>query len=74
MDKPFILVRYSNICQAVHGMTVTEVYVRWDDEDTLNSSGRGGMYPADSGGSSDHLLHFCYYKTSGAVVGPSLVG
>ncbi|XP_053376072.1 mucin-5AC-like [Mercenaria mercenaria] len=70
-ERPFILLRYGTVCQSVHGMSVHDVYVRWDDEDTLNSSGRGGVHPYDDGGSKDHILHFCYYQSLG---GPSFVG
>ena len=66
-----MLLRYSSQCQSVYGMTVTDVYIRWDDDDLLNSSTVGGMHPWDEGGSKDHLLHFCYYKatTSTPLVG-----
>ena len=68
---PFVLLRYSYACQSVRGMSVREVYVRWDDEDTLGSSSRGGAHPYDDGGSKDHSLHFCYYQSTGS---PSYVG
>lgn len=70
-ERPFILVRYGSLCQSVRGMNVRVVFVRWDDEDTLNSSGKGGWHPTDEGGNKDHLLHFCYYHST---VDPSLIG
>ncbi|WAR03157.1 hypothetical protein MAR_009715, partial [Mya arenaria] len=63
-DRPFILVRLAATCQAVYGMGVTDVFVRWDDDDLFNNSGRGGMHPYDDGGSKDHMLHFCYYHST----------
>ncbi|XP_052802689.1 uncharacterized protein LOC128232927 [Mya arenaria] len=70
-DRPFILVRLAATCQAVYGMGVTDVFVRWDDDDLFNNSGRGGMHPYDDGGSKDHMLHFCYYHSTahGGIVG-----
>lgn len=60
-DRPFVMLRYGPACQSVYGMGVTDVFVRWDDDDLFNSSSGGGMHPYDEGGSDDHLLHFCYY-------------
>jgi hypothetical protein len=68
---PFVLLRYGYACQSVHSMIVREVYLRWDDEDTLGSSSSGGAHPYDDGGSKDHTLHFCYYQSRS---GPSIVG
>ncbi|WAR03064.1 hypothetical protein MAR_009622 [Mya arenaria] len=59
VDRPFILMRLSAVCQTV--MCVTEVLVRWDDEDDVNDSDRGGMHPYDDGSILDHRLYFCYY-------------
>ncbi|KAL4224310.1 hypothetical protein ACF0H5_017765 [Mactra antiquata] len=73
-DRPFVLSRYSNTCQAVHGMKLTNVFVRWDDEDTLNSSGSGGMHPSDTGGPDNHLLHFCHYAPVSSGINPALIG
>lgn len=70
-DRPFILLRYGNSCQSVHGMQVRDLYVKWDDEDLGNKDSTGGMHPLDDGGSDDHRLHFCYYFSSS---GPSLIG
>ncbi|WAR03242.1 hypothetical protein MAR_009800 [Mya arenaria] len=70
-DRPFILMRLTAACQAVYGMGVTDVFVRWDDDDFINNSGRGGLHPYDDGGSKDHMLHFCYYHSTahGGIVG-----
>ncbi|WAR03070.1 hypothetical protein MAR_009628 [Mya arenaria] len=57
---PFILMRMSIACQTVYGMSVTEVFVGWDDEDEANISNRGGLHPYDGGssgaGATNHLL------------------
>ncbi|XP_052799330.1 uncharacterized protein LOC128230940 [Mya arenaria] len=64
-DWPFILMRMSTACQTVYGMSVTEVFVGWDDEDGDNRSNRGGLHPYDGSSSgavaTNHLLYFCYY-------------
>ena len=60
--RPFILLRVGGTCQSVFGMTVTDVHVRWDDDDFINTSYRSGSHPDDEGGDDDHLLHFCYYN------------
>lgn len=70
-DTPFVLLRFGNTCQAVHGMNVEDLYIKWDDEDVGNKDKAGGMHPLDDGGSKDHKLHFCYYHSSN---GPSLIG
>lgn len=70
-DRPFILLRYGNTCQTVHGMHVRDLFVKWDDEDLRNKDKTGGMHPLDDGGSGDHKLHFCYYYSSNR---PSIVG
>ncbi|XP_045172520.2 uncharacterized protein LOC123534363 [Mercenaria mercenaria] len=70
-DRPFVMLRYGRTCQAVHGMSVHEVYVRWDDENTFNKDKSSGMHPLDDGGSKDHKIHFCYYQSA---AGPGLIG
>ena len=69
-QEPFVLVRYSTTCQSVMGMIVTDVYVRWDDDDVFSGSDYGGMHPADEEGGEDHLLHFCHYASpTDAIIG-----
>lgn len=60
-SHPFILMRHGGACQSVYGMNVADVYVRWDDDDVLNTSRNWGSCPDDDGGDNNHLLHFCYY-------------
>ena len=60
-SKPFILVKATDKCQKVSGMTASHQWFRWDDEDDNNSDSRGGMSPYDTGGSNNHKLNFCYY-------------
>ncbi|XP_052220881.1 uncharacterized protein LOC127837669 [Dreissena polymorpha] len=60
-DRPFVLVRYGDTCQAVHGMHVRELFLRWDDEDTNNQDSGWGIRPFDDGGGNNHALRFCYY-------------
>ncbi|KAL4223037.1 hypothetical protein ACF0H5_016514 [Mactra antiquata] len=71
-ERPFILVRYGNTCQTVHGMTVRDLYIGWDDEDVNNKNSAGGMHPKDFGDSHNHKLYFCYYQS--AAHGPNLIG
>lgn len=70
-DRPFVLIRFGNTCQAVHGMHVQDVYIGWDDEDDRNTDSVSGLHPSDDGGSGNHLLHFCYYIS---LNGPSVIG
>jgi len=71
-DRQFVLMRYSTTCQAVYGMNLHEVYVRWDDVDDANEDSSCGAHPYDDGGLNDHRLHFCHYssnQTAPVVVG-----
>lgn len=66
-DSPFILLKYEPTCQTVYGMTVTELFIYWDDDNELNTSFSEGKHPLDTGGYDDHLLHFCYYSSTTTV-------
>lgn len=68
-DRPFVLLRYGPVCQQVYGMSCTDVFVHWDDDNDLNTSFGSGMHPADDGGNTDHTLNFCYYTTDGSISG-----
>ncbi|ESP03389.1 hypothetical protein LOTGIDRAFT_137430, partial [Lottia gigantea] len=68
-EKPFIMLKYTRECQHVHGMTVREEYVRWDDQDVINHDKEGGAHPYDDGGRHNHRLHFCYYSPSKHLIG-----
>ena len=69
-DRAFVLLRRTQQCQSVYGMVVTDLFVRWDDNDDLNSDERDGMHPYDDGGPKDHKLYFCHYRptTSGEII------
>ena len=62
VDKPFYLLKSSDECQQVAGMTVSEEFFRWDDNDEHNKDKVGGRTPTDTGGRRDHKLHYCYYS------------
>lgn len=62
-SHPFVLLRYGSGCQAVQSMTVTDVFVRWDEDDWFTSSEYGGMHPLDEGDDGNHKLHFCHYSS-----------
>lgn len=68
-DNPFILVRYKGKCQAVYGINVLDLHIRWDDDDVFNQSDAGGAHPDDGEGGGNHLLHFCYYANRTINVG-----
>jgi len=63
VDTPFILVRFGDQCQEVHGINVLDLYIHWDENDGgFYSSYDWGMHPFDEGeNGGDHMLHFCYY-------------
>ena len=61
-DKSFYLIRKGGECQKVHGMTVTEEYVYWDDENHKNDDELTGSHPDDGNENGrNHKLYFCYY-------------
>ncbi|XP_060582741.1 mucin-2-like [Ruditapes philippinarum] len=70
-DHTFVLIKYRQSCQSVFGMSVHEVYVRWDDENTFNKDKSSGAHPLDDGGSKDHKIHFCIYQKQS---GPGIIG
>ena len=45
-------------------MDVTDLSVRWDDDDLWTTSDYGGKHPADDESEHDHKLHFCFYISS----------
>ncbi|KAH3877576.1 uncharacterized protein LOC127872229 [Dreissena polymorpha] len=71
IDHPFILIRYGTSCQAVNGMNLQNIFIRWYDDDLSNDDSASGMHPYDDGGSKDHRLYFCYYD---AGRGTSIIG
>ncbi|KAK3097891.1 hypothetical protein FSP39_014216, partial [Pinctada imbricata] len=59
--SPFYLIKYTERCQQVYGMNVTEEYVQWPyirERDNACS----GAYPKDERCSSGHRVHLCYYQ------------
>lgn len=61
-DRPFVLYRYGGKCQKVKGTTVTEDYIKFDDNDLNNKDHCEGAHPDDDGCKKNHHLHFCYYS------------
>lgn len=62
-SQPFILYRYGGTCQQVRGMTVKQLHVHFDDEDSNgNDNSCSGSHPDDSSCDRDHDLYFCYYS------------
>ncbi|XP_052797721.1 uncharacterized protein LOC128229875 [Mya arenaria] len=70
-DRPFVLMRYGGRCQAVYGMIVSDLFIRWDDDDGSNADSASGMHPDDTENGENHELHFCYYQLSahGGIIG-----
>ncbi|XP_053406245.1 uncharacterized protein LOC123545505 isoform X2 [Mercenaria mercenaria] len=79
-EKPFYLFQYKNGCQAVRGMTTSEEYILWDDEDskTRTSAAIGAVHPGmnfcnDSPcGFTGSYIYYCYYKRNNQV--PNIIG
>lgn len=63
-SQPFILYRHGGTCQTVRGMTVRQLHIHFDDEDSLNINECVGTYPDDSSCDSNHDIYFCYYSPS----------
>ena len=61
-SQPFILYRYGGTCQTVRGMTVRQLRVHFDDENSANANQCSGTYPDDSSCDRDHDIYFCYYN------------
>ena len=61
-SQPFILYRYGGTCQTVNGMTVRQLHVYFDDEDSNNRNSCSGSYPDDAYCDSNHDMYFCYYS------------
>ena len=61
---PFVLLRYSEVCQSVYAMDVVGLYVDWttDNDRTTDTDTTSGMYPYDDGQPQHHRLHYCYYS------------
>ena len=59
--KPFILYRYGGRCQRVRGMRMSELYIKWDDENRHNDDNCRGFHP-DARCHKNQCLHFCYYR------------
>ena len=60
--QPFVLYRYGGTCQTVTGMTVRQLYLHFDDEDSRNNNYCSGTHPDDSSCGRNHDLYFCYYS------------
>lgn len=60
-NEPFILYRYHGYCQFVARMRVSDLYIRWDDEDFHNHDHCSGAHPDANCRGNNHILHFCYY-------------
>lgn len=60
-DRPFILLANDPSCQAVHGMSVSREFFRWDTEDNNNADRSEGSAPTI--GPNWLRLTFCYYYT-----------
>ncbi len=58
--RPFVLYRYQGVCQKVKGMSVRELFIHFDDEDSRNANSCGGQHPEGSCGRNSEL-HLCYY-------------
>ncbi|XP_070568137.1 uncharacterized protein [Ptychodera flava] len=60
-EVPFVLIKRSANCQAVNGMSVSEEWFLWDNENILNEDDVVGFAPYNTGGYAQHQLHYCYY-------------
>ena len=60
--QPFVLYRYGGTCQTVTGMTVRQLYLHFDDEESSNNY-CSGTHPDDSSCGRNHDLYLCYYNT-----------
>ena len=63
-SQPFILYRHGGTCQTVRGMTVRQLHVEFDDEDSNNANEYSGSYPDESSCDPNHDIYFCYYSPS----------
>ncbi|XP_062597991.1 uncharacterized protein LOC134259422 [Saccostrea cucullata] len=63
IDKPFYLMRYTGLCQEVLGMTVSDEFIYYDNEDNRNANNCTGAHPFVEGGcrTGDMKIHYCYY-------------
>ena len=61
-SQPFVLYRYGGTCQTVSGMTVRELFVYFDDEDSSNANSCSGSHPEAGSCDSNHDIYFCYYS------------
>nr|XP_054774222.1 uncharacterized protein LOC129282359 [Lytechinus pictus] len=63
-DDNFILFPLYSTCQSVNGMSVSNEYFRWDNEDDNNRDSQTQMHPYEGlqGGNHNVVLHFCYYS------------
>ena len=60
-SQPFVLYRYGGTCQTVRGMSVRQLHVHFDDEDSSNDNSCSGSRP-DSSCDGNHDMNFCYYS------------
>ncbi|XP_077866358.1 uncharacterized protein LOC102809047 [Saccoglossus kowalevskii] len=60
-DQPFALIKRTASCQQVANMTYSEEWFKWDNEDTFNEDEVFGFGPYNTGGVSEHQLHYCVY-------------
>ncbi|XP_041452750.1 uncharacterized protein LOC121405848 [Lytechinus variegatus] len=63
-DNNFMLFPLYSSCQLVNGMSVSNEYFHWDNEDGNNQDSQTGMHPYEGvyGGNHNIKLHFCYYS------------
>ena len=61
-SQPFVLYRHGGNCQTVRGMTVRQLFVHFDDEDSSNDNSCSGSNPDDSDCDRDQGMYFCYYS------------
>ncbi len=61
--EPFVLYRYHDSCQRVHGMNEPmDLWVKSDDEDDNNKNHCTGSHPdATCDNDRNQKIHFCYY-------------
>ncbi|XP_070568158.1 uncharacterized protein [Ptychodera flava] len=60
-DWPFVLIKRTQSCPNVYGMSVSHQWFYWDCEDVFPATDKGGFHPLEDGGNDDVRVHYCYY-------------